>query len=213
MQNNLFFLSGPHGAGKSTLERELKKEDPAIVVPELFSRTVKFDTDPKYRKVLKNCERAIESYEYLQIAKQNPDNLVLGNRCVYDVIAYDLVYRELGWISPTCYEACVALTTEMFREENTEPNVIVLNPGFQVVQEHLWRRWSEKEKKWRESDLDYAKAATLAYENFRGRRNVLYIDHQVNFEDRSEIRRIIEWMKGQKVEEQRSNQLLLSLGS
>lgn len=196
MQNNLFYLCGPHGSGKTTLGKELEKENPDILIPELFSRNIKFNTEPVYRLVLKICGRAIENFEYLEIAKKNPDKIVLGNRCIYDVLAYNRVYFQRGWTSKETYEMYDAYARDFFRNENSEPYAIVLNPGLDRVLEHLEKRWQEKGKKWREEDLEYAKLACKSYEQFQGKEKIFYINREIDLESRAEINEAYEWMKG-----------------
>jgi adenylate kinase family enzyme len=60
MQNNLFFLCGPHGSGKTTLGKKLSEQNKEIAIPELYSRNIKFNMqDEQYRQYLKICSRAI----------------------------------------------------------------------------------------------------------------------------------------------------------
>ena len=194
MQNNLFYLCGPHGSGKTTLGTELAGENPRILIPELYSRNTKFKTDPRYRQMLKLCGRAIENFEYLETAKKTPDKIILGNRCIYDVLAYHWVYHSRGWVSKEDYETYVKYTAEIFLHENAKPYGIVLNPGFDAVMRHLEKRWQEKGKKWREDDLEYARLACKAYERFQGRDDILYIDREINLESRLEVKEGNEWL-------------------
>ena len=77
MQNNLIFLSGPQGSGKTTLVSKLSALDPRIVDHPLYSRNIKFNEDPKLRNLLKISGRAIENYEYLHVAKESPEKIFL----------------------------------------------------------------------------------------------------------------------------------------
>ncbi|MEK6846385.1 MAG: AAA family ATPase [Nanoarchaeota archaeon] len=195
MQPNLFYLSGPHGSGKTTLEQLLKEADTRILVPELISNAPKFDIEPVYRQRMKLCERAIENYEYLKLAREHPERLVLGNRCLYDVLAYHWVYYAKGWISQEEFNFHNRYAQELFLEENASPNCIVLNPSYPVVQRHLEERWKSKPKKWGEDDERYTQLACEVYERLEGRENVFYIDHEINLQDSPEIPRILRWMK------------------
>jgi deoxyadenosine/deoxycytidine kinase len=192
MQNNLFFLCGPHGSGKTTLSRELEKE--GIVVPELYSRNIKFDISPKERLLLKICGRSVENFEYLQIARKNPDKIILGNRCIYDQQVYDQVYYERGWISGEDFYLSNVLALNFYIEELRNPFAVVLNPGFEVVLEHLKKRWREKGKKWREDDLEYTRFACGAYESLQGRERVFYIDHEIDLKSQEDVREVSEWI-------------------
>ena len=192
-QDNLIYLSGPHGSGKSTLMEILKKENHKFLVPKLFSRSIKFDTEPEYRQILKNCERAIESFEYLKIAKENQDKIVLGNRCIYDSLAYLWVYYKKNWVSREIYEIYNKHINYFFRDENLNPKAIILNPGFDIVLKHLKERWRKNNKKWKEEDLEYTELACQAFEAYNDNENILYIDHEINLDSRIEIIEICNW--------------------
>jgi deoxyadenosine/deoxycytidine kinase len=195
MLNNLIFLCGPHGSGKTTLGEEIEKENSRVLIPELFSRNIKFNIEPDYRQILKICSRAIENFEYLKIAKENPDKIILGNRCVYDTLCYVNVYYKRGWISKKTCREYNKHAKDFFRDENQNPYAIVVNPGFEVVKKHLEKRWKEKGKKWREEDLEYARLACLEHEKLQDNPLVYYIDHEINLETREDIEDCNTWIE------------------
>jgi thymidylate kinase len=105
MLDNLVFISGPHGAGKSTLIKKLLKKLPNSVSPELESRTPQFywgnftgKRNFFHRQALKYAQRAIENYEYWALAIREPGKIIIGDRCVYDGLAYRMAGIQLGWI-------------------------------------------------------------------------------------------------------------------
>lgn len=194
MQNNLFFLCGPHGSGKTTLAEKIKEVNPRVFIPELYSRNIKFDIEPMQRLLMKICSRSIENFEYLQIARSNPDRIILGNRCIYDQQIYDKVYYNRGWISEDDFYLSNLLALNFYIPELRKPNAIVLNPGFDVVMAHLEKRWINKGKKWREEDLEYTKEACREYENLREKEGIYYIDHEVDLKSGQEIIESSEWL-------------------
>jgi thymidylate kinase len=200
-QNNLIYFSGPHGSGKTTLMRHIALFYDDTVIPELYTRNLKFHTDEKYRKLLKTAGRAIENFEYLSIAKEyeqkNEQKIILANRCIYDVVAYDQVFAKKGWIDEDTFQM-LALTKAFFREENEEPYAIIVNPGFDITWRHLHSRWSGSDKKWKEEDMEYCRLACESFEQYRNNDKILYIDKELNLESRVELEPIHDWMKSMK---------------
>jgi len=197
-QHNLFFLSGPHGSGKTTLGKRLAEHNPLVFLPELYSRNVKFDTDPEPRMFLKLCGRAIENFEYMKIASENPHRLIIGNRCIYDALSYNKVYLEKGWISRELFDKINNYSNDFFVEKN--PSAIIVNPGFDVIKNHLLKRWSEAGKKWREDDLEYLHLACKTYACLRENKDILYVEQEIDHNDMGALERICDWMmqKSQK---------------
>ncbi|MEK6963144.1 MAG: AAA family ATPase [Nanoarchaeota archaeon] len=189
MASNLVFLSGPHGGGKTTLARKIQEAYPFIILPELKTSTPKFHTGVQERQALKLCQKAIENYEVLQMAKAEPDKLILGNRCIYDGYAYSSAFRDLGWVNENEHQQLVGFSRFAFPEEIREPYAIVLNPPFEVVWDRLQNRWQSEEKKWREEDKAYAQAACNAYKPLQGHPKVLYL------EDNTKTKPVLDWLE------------------
>jgi deoxyadenosine/deoxycytidine kinase len=201
MIDNLFFIGGPHGSGKTTLVDKLKEQMQELLVPELDTRTPKFYTGISeeeinffHRQALKHAERAIENYEYYQIAKRKPDKVIIGNRTYYDVLAYDYGYFNRGWITEEEREILEESSKFMVIPDLTEPFTIILNPGFDVCKKHLKERWKTKPKKFMEMDMDYLNAICEAYCKFQCYPNVYYISHEIDFNG-SDAAGVIDWME------------------
>lgn len=205
MQDNLFFFGGPHGAGKTTLEKLIAEKVSGAIFPELKTQTPKFYSGlPKeqidffHRQLLKKAQRAIENYEYLTIAKNNPEKIVIGNRCIYDEEAYNQAYCSMGWISGSQLELLNNL--KYLYGPLNHPRCIILNPGFDICKRHLEKRWETKEKKFMEEDMEYLKEVCIAYERLDSAKDhkILYINHEINLQDIGEIDAISRWILAQK---------------
>ncbi len=188
MVGNLVFLSGPHGGGKTTLANKLAESFPSILLPTLKTITPSFTELPE-RQVLKLCQKAIENYEALQIARAEPDKLILGNRCIYDGYAYSSAFQSLGWVTKEEHRQLIDFSRFAFPREVQEPYAIILNPPFEVVWEHLNHRWQCDGKKWREENKAYAQAACEAYKPFQENPKVLYL------EDNESLDRVLGWLE------------------
>jgi len=179
---NLVFISGPHGAGKTTLVERLQQEYDKILIPELKTITPKFHTNPADRQRLKLSQKAIENFEALEIARENPDRIVIGNRCRYDCDAYSLAFYRLGWVSQEDHRRLVEIARFAFTAELYSPYAIILNPPFEIVRERLQGRWKKEEKKWNEENLDYCRIACDAYLQFEGNPRILYLKDSDNID-------------------------------
>lgn len=193
--NNLVFLSGPHGSGKTTLGNQITRVDASVMAPELYSRNIKFNTEPESRLLLKICGRSIENFEYYELARQNPNKIILGNRCIYDQQVYNRVYQRKGWISQEALELANVLSRNFYMPELRNPRAIILNPGFDICKKHLEKRWNEKGKKWREEDEEYLNLACGEYSKLKDDKKIFYINHEIDLNDLSEATKITNWMK------------------
>jgi len=191
---SLVFICGPHGAGKTTLLDRLQATNKDIMVPTLVTASVKLHTTPADRIVLKTCLRAVENYEALQLANGQPDKITIGNRCIYDTLAYMNVYRKRGWITESEYSRIFNVTAQVFPEGLQEPQAIVLNPPFETVWSRLQGRWQKGEKKWQEDDSEYCRLACQEYRNFKGNANVLYLS------DNAVVPELLEWLDVHRLE-------------
>ncbi len=189
---NLLFISGPQGGGKTTLLEAISDE--RILIPQLETKTTSFDVKPLNRIALKICQRCLENFESYQVAIKNPDKIILGNRCIYDQLAFNWVYYKRGWITEERKNYFDEVPFNLYIEELREPRAIVLNPGYNIVKEHLEKRWLKKEKKWREEDEKYIKLVCESYDRFRDNDKIYYIDHEIDLKKKEEIDNIRKWI-------------------
>ena len=135
-----------------------------------------------------NVQKIVEHYETLRVAKEHPQAIILGNRCIYDILAYREAYCKRGWLSrgETTYLNKLALDQfGVLGYDN--PRAIVVNPPLEVLIAHLNKRWHADGKKWNEEDFDYLAAAHEAYKPYQDHPLVLYIDHEIKKEDHEQV--------------------------
>lgn len=194
------FISGPHGAGKSSLVKKLLERIPASVSPVLETKTPQFywgtpreEINYFHRQALKEAHRAMENYEYLRAAKTNPKKIVIGDRCVYDGVAYRNANVKLGWISQSEADKIRVISPILYPPELLSPQVVFLNPDFETLKEHLKTRWKE-EKSWKfkETEMDYLRAVHECFEELKESPNSLYLGEEFSDLD---LQRIIDWVQ------------------
>jgi len=192
---NLLFISGPHGGGKTTLVKQLCEQSTGkIMIPELVTQVPKLKASYSNRLAIKIAQRTLENYESFLLAKQNPDKIILGNRCIYDAMAYDNAYYLRGWVSME-EKSFLDRTTEAYFNSIGigEPFAIVLNPSLEVLVRHLENRWKNNEKKWHEEDFQYLAFARESFEMFKDNPLVYYIDHEIDLNG-NDTKELLEWI-------------------
>lgn len=207
--NNLVFVSGPHGAGKSRFIQNIILVLDYAVSPLIKTRTPQFywGGDEKvleinyfHRQALKYAQRAFENYEYYIAAKRQSNNLIIGDRCIYDSRAYRDAYLKLGLLTK---EQDLKIETNLSilnLEELIHPLCIILNPGFNVCKRNLEKRWSETGWiKFMEKNMEYLKAVCDSYEYFRAKENIYYIDEEITSSLDQIVYKIIGWLASRNI--------------
>ncbi len=201
---NLVFVSGPHGSGKSTLITNLVEGIPNAISPALRTRSPQFywggdeevlEMNFFHRQALKYAQRAFENYEYLAVAKREPDKLVIGDRCIYDAHAYREAGIKLGWLTEE-QDLKIERDLKILNPlELLEPHCIILNPGFEVCRKHLERRWKETGwVKFMETDLKYLRTVCESFEAFKDKEEFFYIGDELDYSRESQLNGLRNWV-------------------
>ncbi len=196
---NLIFVSGPQGAGKTTLMKKLQRY-PQINFPTLQTKTKEFYWGDAYRKeevnhshrqCLKIAQRALENEEAHAIARQTND-IILGNRCIYDDRTYGEVFYNLGLVTKKQLETFEILRQNLYRKELQKPRCIVLNPGPEICWEHLQSETRKNGKqKFGQGDRNFLEAVCNEFEYLKLPKEIFYIDKRA---DDEVINEILKWI-------------------
>lgn len=195
MLNNLVFVSGPHGAGKSTLIKDLIKKVPNAVSPNLETRVPQFywgdfegRIDFSHRQALKYAQRAIENYEYWVLALREPDKIVIGDRCIYDSKTYRIAGVDLGWMNKEENHTMENNLKVLYTEDLLSPRAIIFNPEFAIIRANLEKRWRETGWiKFKEKDMGYLKTVCNSFKSFKGQKDIFYLNSRPNEDSMNQI--------------------------
>ena len=92
--NNLVFISGVHGTGKTTLMMEILKSMPELLLYEKCEIT-SFE-DCFERQIRRIAKYRIDYNRIRQMCRQNPDKIIITDRCFYDAMIYLMTFRQIG---------------------------------------------------------------------------------------------------------------------
>jgi len=204
-RDNLVFVSGPQGGGKSTLIKHLVEGIPYLISPELKTRSPQFywGGDEKvlednffHRQSLKYAQRAFENYEYLVAAKKDPNKLIIGDRCMVDSKAYRTAGVKLGWISKKEDEEIEERLRILNLDELLDPQCIILNPGFEVCKRNLEKRWKKTGwVKYKEKDMNYLRIVCDTFEEFEHQQGFLYIGEEIDYSKGEITKEVEKWVE------------------
>ena len=163
----VIYLCGPHGVGKSTLITDLKTHDARRVQEQIAH--MEGLTDNISRQIWRNALHCIEHRENLVYAMTQPSrSVVIGDRCNLDDKAYVAACAELGWITDQNRQDILAHSALTYTMSNTPLpiNFIVLLPPLDWNIERIEERWREgQETKWCERNFKYLGVVRQQFEH------------------------------------------------
>jgi thymidylate kinase len=158
--NEPYYVVGVHCSGKTTLVNRLLTEcsfellaradvgtDPEEPFARAFARLQKYHTD--FRR-------------HLEIQKQRPHQRFIGDRCVYDTLAYVHGYLLLGWVDSRQHQRILRTYQKLHSEERPR-NIIFLDPPFEWVLDRIKERRLSSSVGWRQDNLDFLKLVMHSY--------------------------------------------------
>ncbi len=193
------FVSGPHGAGKTTLTQRLLNNHKNMFMENSFDidfvkefPSIKFLTDFE-RSLLRLYHRIFRTYYAYTLAKKHPRKIILTNRSVYDSEAYIKAYTKRKLISDDEFNRLSLIIKNCSFTSYT----IIMNPRFNIIKERLQNRKKKGMRKKRDAlfkheDLDdFVQLLHKSFKKFQYHPNILYIEDNSN----KEIEKIIRWIK------------------
>lgn len=191
------FISGPHGAGKTTLINKLLSNH-KLFLENTFN--VDFLTEVPNIRTMTHFERCLfRLYHRIyctnyaqQLAADYPKSVLLTSRGIYDSLAYVKSYKEFNWLSDEEFSKL------NFIMDNSGylPNTIVLNPLFETVKARLDQRRVVGSRKLRDQifsfeDSDkFIKSLCKSFAFLADLKNVLYLEDN---EDK-DLEKILDWI-------------------
>ena len=188
---NLVFISGIHGCGKDTLIKDFLDKSKNSELPYKIIRYEKcemtsFD-DIIERQVRRIAKYVIDYHRAEKIAKENPDSIVITDRCIWDAWCYIKAFKNLNWLSKEDADWIDNLLSVSFDQiyiESIDP--ILLLPPIEFVKNNLYTRQQSKGAKWNETDMDYLNAVynmyKIFYNSYKPKETILITDREQRVE-------------------------------
>lgn len=171
---NLVPISGMQGSGKDTLIEDLfnaPASSKECMMPFEIMRYKKCDMT-SYEDIIERQVRRIAKYvidwrRAIKMAKENPNCMIITDRCYHDAICYLTSFQTLGWITEDQYDWLHDLLKESFRPWSTNQiKPFFLNPPLSFIRQNLQKRARAGQEKWKESDIDYIDAVFKSYNHY-----------------------------------------------
>lgn len=193
----MVFVSGPHGAGKTTLIKALLASNPRFMLNDIevdFSKeipSIKHMTH--YEKTLvRMLYRVVRNHRAREMQEANPGRIILTDRGGICSLAYARVYLRMGWITEIEYSSLQSIAEKL---QLAFPTVI-LNPPIETIMQRLHARTQQQSRIERDKifhDEDSAEFVRMLWEEFEAyasNPNVLMLrDNSPH-----EINRLSEWI-------------------
>lgn len=167
---NLVPISGMQGTGKDTLINDF------LTAPEGVTGTLPFKPihykkceitafdDLMERQIRRIAKHVIDWGRATKLAFDNPDTMVIMDRCYHDATVYIDTFEFLGWYSERDRDYLHDLLIQAFEPWDTDGiQPFFLNPPLGFIKENLKARAERGEAKWREDNEEYLNVLYKAY--------------------------------------------------
>ena len=163
---NIVYVSGTHGSGKSTLIHRLiqdsshkYEEIPRIPIPK--------SKDMMERVIIRHSRYYYQTFDDKIWGSKHPDKIGLRDRCKIDEDGYMCGFLKIGWVTSKQFDDYLFLDRLMFTPDKLPRNILFLNPPVPFTIENIKKRWSAGGlKKWMEDRFDYLEAVHNAFEEY-----------------------------------------------
>jgi len=175
MLERTVYICGVHSTGKSTIIEDLSQLPHFVIHPRSgHSRSNDYMEKLRYRIRIYHTD-VLEQIEY---ERANPGKIILGDRAIYDGMAYINTFLRLGWIDDVGRGECVELFKSLFNQDLLPKNLVFVNPSLEWNIERLHERWNYEEKRWKEDDSDFIPLAHICFrEKYSKIKGVRYINY------------------------------------
>ena len=163
--NNIAYVSGTHGSGKSTIISELvncKIEHFAA-----YERVPIPKSDDTFERTkIRTVRYYFQSFQEDTQASQHPERVLLCDRGILDNWGYMNGFLNIGWVSHAQFEQFEQLYEALFPPERRPHNVVFLDMPQEFLTDNITKRWQTRDKKWREDDFNYLNAVREGFQEF-----------------------------------------------
>ena len=168
---NVYFICGMHGSGKTTLCREFLKLYPEIKTIYYQKCEMTSFQDVFERQLRRIARFGIDYYRINQLAKENPDAIILCDRCIYDGMCYVKAFHKLKYISQSEYQMLWNMVKSLWgtgkRDQiKSEGKCVFLFTPFAQIRRNLAKRQKLSGPKWNEKNMHYGKVVWQEYNHF-----------------------------------------------
>ncbi len=158
--NNVIYVSGAHGVGKTTLIQDIVRNKDVF----FYKNDIK---NPYHENVKKRQLWRLYKYKF---DEENLNSLdykdIIVNRCPLDWLIYTKTFHDLDWLSENEFTSLKKRYYELFGSVCIPRNILYLNPSEKWSLDRIIERWDNIEAKWREKDFEYYTYLRKNYDDF-----------------------------------------------